>query len=156
MCILDTHPDQLVVANLGTIARRVVTQEREHYMMVPQKGEAGATIQLSPTSLHWPLSILKVKKTKAQIVGSRERGSLARGTAGPESKYPDSWSSFLSRTSRVRERVSLTSTRKSSRRRNLPRYSCSLGSMSKFLALEYFKKAQNFSSPYSWPVGRGT
>lgn len=41
----------------------------------------------------------------------------------------------------------LTSTRKSSRRLNLLRYSCNLLLMSRFLALEYFKKAQNFSSP---------
>lgn len=47
----------------------------------------------------------------------------------------------------VQELCLLTSTRKSSRRLNLLRYSCSLLLISRFLALEYFKKAQNFSSP---------
>lgn len=51
-------------------------------------------------------------------------------------------------------RFLLTSILKSSRRLNLLRYSCSLGSISKGLALEYLRKAQNFSSPYSWPVER--
>ncbi len=46
----------------------------------------------------------------------------------------------------------LTSTLKSSRRLNLLKYCCSLGSTSMFFDLEYFRKAQNFSSPYSWPV----
>lgn len=56
---------------------------------------------------------------------------------------------------KVPEEIPLTSILKSSRRLNLPRYSCSLGSISKVLALEYLRKAQNFSSPYSWPeVGR--
>lgn len=56
---------------------------------------------------------------------------------------------------KVPEEMPLTSILKSSRRLNLHRYSCSLGSISKVLALEYLRKAQNFSSPYSWPeVGR--
>lgn len=49
--------------------------------------------------------------------------------------------------------IELTSILKSSRRLNLLKHSCSLGSISKLLALEYLRKAQNFSSPYSCPVG---
>lgn len=49
----------------------------------------------------------------------------------------------------------LTTTLKSSRFLNLERCSCSFGSMGCFFILEYFKKAQNFSSPYSWPAGGG-
>lgn len=54
---------------------------------------------------------------------------------------------FVGAVSVVRALLLLTSTRKSSRRLNLLRYSCSLLLMSRFLALEYFRKAQNFSSP---------
>lgn len=54
---------------------------------------------------------------------------------------------FVGAFSVVRALLLLTSTRKSSRRLNLLRYSCSLLLMSRFLALEYFRKAQNFSSP---------
>lgn len=46
----------------------------------------------------------------------------------------------------------LTSTLKSSMLLNLLRYSWSLGSMGWFFTFAYFRKAQNFSSPYSWPT----
>lgn len=44
-----------------------------------------------------------------------------------------------------------TSTLKSSMLLNLWRCSCSLGSITWPLICEYFRKAQNFSRPYSWP-----
>ena len=44
-----------------------------------------------------------------------------------------------------------TSTLKSSKRLNLFKDSLSFGSTST-LRREYFKNAQNFSSPYNWPV----
>lgn len=54
-------------------------------------------------------------------------------------------------------RATLTTTLKSSRFLNWERCSCSFGSMGWFLILEYLRKAQNFSSPYSWPaVGETT
>lgn len=48
----------------------------------------------------------------------------------------------------------LTTTLKSSKFLNCERCSCSFGSIGWFFIFEYFKKAQNFSSPYSWP-GKG-
>lgn len=48
----------------------------------------------------------------------------------------------------------LTTTLKSSKFLNWRRCSCSFGSMGWFFILEYFRKAQNFSSPYSWPRWR--
>lgn len=52
--ILDTYPDQIVVANWGTAARRVVRLGEEHYgglATSATEGQTGATTQPTPISL---------------------------------------------------------------------------------------------------------